>query len=74
MAKKKNVNSPVDLTSNIITYNGKTEDRTKCRLINGKYYKIGDVKIQNSGDCYLIDDLNPQTSTLTAFAVFLGNF
>ena len=40
----------------IITYNGKTELRSACRSINNKFYKIGNVTIKDSGDCYLMTD------------------
>lgn len=40
----------------VITYNGKTYPRNECRLINGKYYKIGNINQKDSGDCYQIND------------------
>ena len=41
---------------NVTTINNVLEDIKKCRLINGKYYLIGDVNVENSGDVYLIND------------------
>jgi hypothetical protein len=29
---------------------------SKCKKINGVYYKVGDPSIENSGDCYLMGD------------------
>lgn len=29
--------------------------KSECRYIKGEYYKIGDVKVEHSGDCYLIN-------------------
>jgi len=71
MAKKKNVVSdnfvpppqvettPVEVKKTditVITYDGKEENKKDCRLIAGKYYKIGQINKRNSGDCYQIND------------------
>tara|TARA_R110000851_G_scaffold56447_1_gene131926 strand:+ start:2852 stop:4573 length:1722 start_codon:yes stop_codon:yes gene_type:complete len=40
----------------VVTINGDSVDKTKCRKILGDYYIIGDVKIKDSGDCYYIND------------------
>lgn len=40
----------------VITYNGNKYPRTECRLINNKYYKIGNIKVKDSGDCYQINN------------------
>lgn len=39
----------------VITITGEELPISKCRKFNDFYYKIGDVNIQNSGDCYLIN-------------------
>lgn len=39
----------------VITIKGEELPISKCRKFNTLYYKIGDVNIQNSGDCYLIN-------------------
>ncbi len=38
----------------VITIKGEELPISKCRKFNKVYYKIGDINIQNSGDCYLI--------------------
>jgi hypothetical protein len=39
----------------VITIKGEELPISKCRKFNTLYYKIGDVSIKNSGDCYLIN-------------------
>jgi hypothetical protein len=39
----------------VITIKGEELLISKCRKFNKLYYKLGDVNIQNSGDCYLIN-------------------
>jgi len=42
---------------NIIkTISGKRAHKDNCRLIDGEYYLIGNINIENSGDVYLIND------------------
>lgn len=48
------VDKPADVT--VITFNGKTELKNQCRSINGKYYKLGDVNVKDSGDCFQLPD------------------
>lgn len=38
----------------VITIKGEEVPISQCRKFNKLYYKLGDIKIQNSGDCYLI--------------------
>ena len=38
----------------VITIKGEELPISQCRKFNKLYYKLGDVTIQNSGDCYLI--------------------
>lgn len=40
----------------VITVDGSEELRAKCRNIKGIFYRIGDLSIENSGHCYLIND------------------
>jgi hypothetical protein len=40
----------------VTTINGEEIDISKCRKFEPGYYKIGDNSIENSGDCYLIDN------------------
>jgi len=40
----------------VITIKGEEVPISQCRKFNNLYYKIGDINIQNSGDCYLIND------------------
>lgn len=40
----------------VTTIKGEELPRKQTRYISGNYYKIGDNKIENSGDCYLIND------------------
>jgi hypothetical protein len=40
----------------VTTVSGKQCNKSNCRLIDKKYYLIGDTKIENSGDVYLIND------------------
>lgn len=40
----------------VITVSGKSCNKSECRLIDKKYYLIGDSKIENSGDVYLINE------------------
>lgn len=42
--------------SNVTTVSGKTLPASKCRMISGGYYVIGDNKIKGSGECYQIGD------------------
>lgn len=46
----------INNSSTVITFNGKTALRKDCRRIDGKYYKIGDINVKDSGDCFLIND------------------
>ena len=39
----------------VITIKGEELPISQCRKFNKLYYKLGDVTIQNSGDCYLIN-------------------
>ena len=45
-----------EMKETVITVTGATEDKTLCRRIRGDYYKIGDINIKDSGDCYKIND------------------
>jgi hypothetical protein len=38
----------------VVTIKGEELPISKCRKFNNLYYKIGDINIKNSGDCYLI--------------------
>lgn len=40
----------------VITVTGKSCKKSDCRYIDKKYYLIGDVKEENSGDVFLIND------------------
>ena len=40
----------------VITIKGEELPISQCRKFNKLYYKIGDINIQNSGDCYVIND------------------
>lgn len=40
----------------ITTINNEELPISHCRKYDKKYYKIGDINIENSGDCYKIDD------------------
>lgn len=53
--------TPIKITSStttktVITVKGKEVDRSKCRRIGQLYYEIGNLKVKDSGDCYLIDE------------------
>lgn len=39
----------------VITVDGTTEIRSNCRRIKGGYYRVGDPKVQGSGQCYLVN-------------------
>ena len=39
----------------VITIKGEELPISQCRKFNKLYYKLGDINIQNSGDCYLIN-------------------
>jgi len=39
----------------VITIKGEEVPISQCRKFNKVYYKLGDINIQNSGDCYLIN-------------------
>jgi len=39
----------------VITVNNETVPFSQARLFEGKYYKIGDINTENSGDCYFIN-------------------
>lgn len=39
----------------VITINGIEKPRNECRLIQGEYYFVGDINVENSGDVYYID-------------------
>ena len=39
----------------VITINNEKAERRDCRLFEGGFYKIGDIRIKNSGDCYCIN-------------------
>lgn len=36
----------------VITYDGTSAKKSECRLIKGDFYKIGDPKVKDSGQCY----------------------
>ncbi len=38
----------------IITFDGSRALKSECAKIDAKWYKIGDVKVKNSGQCYLL--------------------
>ncbi len=40
----------------VTTVSGESLPISKTRIFEGKYYKIGDPEIENSGDCYKIND------------------
>ena len=40
----------------VITIKGEEVPISQCRKFNKLYYKLGDINIPNSGDCYLIND------------------
>ena len=40
----------------VITIKGEELPISQCRKFNKLYYKIGDINIQNSGDCYLVNN------------------
>ena len=40
----------------VITTKGEELPISQCRKFNKEYYKIGNIDIENSGECYLIDD------------------
>lgn len=52
----------------ITTVSGELELASNCRKIGDEYYKIGDVNIENSGDCYFIKDKYRKVKT--KFIVF----
>jgi len=39
----------------VTTITGKLTEESKCRYIDKEYYLVGDINIENSGDCYLIN-------------------
>lgn len=39
----------------VVTIKGEELPISQCRKFNKLYYKLGDINIQNSGDCYLIN-------------------
>lgn len=43
-------------TEIVETFSGEFLPKEKCRRIKGNWYKIGDSKVMNSGECYLIGD------------------
>lgn len=40
----------------VITIKGEEVNISKCRKFNKKWYKVGLVEVENSGDCYLINN------------------
>jgi hypothetical protein len=40
----------------VVTIIGETVPRSNCRRINGEFYLIGDTTLEDSGQCYLIND------------------
>lgn len=46
------------LMQKVVTINGNSADKDKCRKIRGQYYVIGDIKKKDSGDCYPIHNGN----------------
>jgi len=43
-------------TVNVVTFDGTTHPRSKCRKISNEFYLIGDVQVKDSGQCFLIND------------------
>jgi hypothetical protein len=40
----------------VTTFKGEELPISKCRKFNKEYYKKGDITVENSGDCYLMED------------------
>jgi hypothetical protein len=40
----------------VVTINNESLPISKCRRYESGFYKIGDINIENSGDCYLLED------------------
>jgi hypothetical protein len=47
---------PSNKITMVTTISGKKCNITDCKLIDDVYYKIGDVTIENSGDCYYMEE------------------
>lgn len=47
----------------VVTINDTTEKRSDCRRINGIFYKIGDISVENSGQCYIINEKYYKSNT-----------
>lgn len=47
----------------VTTIGGLKEPRTNVRYIKGEYYKIGDSKIKDSGECYYVDGMYCRAGT-----------
>lgn len=43
------------MNKKVKSFNGKTVDRKECCKIKGNFYIRGDYKIENSGECYLVE-------------------
>jgi len=47
---------------NVITFDGTRALKSECVKIDGKFYRIGDVHVKNSGQCYLLPwNSSPET-------------
>lgn len=60
----------------IVTISGEEVPFKKCKVINGKAYKIGSIKKEDSGDCYVIDNkvLLPDEVVFTKLSLNYGDF
>lgn len=39
----------------VTTFTGLKEKRSDCKRIKGEFYKVGDINIKDSGECYLVE-------------------
>jgi hypothetical protein len=55
MQKEKIVKTAIKSDNkNVVCFDGSIHPREECRKIENQYYKLGDPKVKNSGQCYLI--------------------
>ena len=54
----------------IKTVNGASIDASLCRKIKDTYYKIGDVTVKDSGDCYYMEERGKYARLETGYIVY----
>mgnify|MGYP005989467313 CR=1 FL=1 len=70
---KKSKANTLESQKTVTTITGRVELQSDCKFIDGGYYKIGDVSIEHSGDCYYLDASNKYVRLTSDLLIFDHN-